>query len=239
MGHRPKKRALRAAIGGAAAAAALAIGGVVAVAQDGAAPAPEASAGGPYEGVAPGTSNTPPRHAAVRRNEARGEAKAILSWVGFEALPSGGSRFFLQTSRSVPYTTVASDGQFVVVLPSSRVHLRNTRRPIDTRFFNTPVRSARVERRGRNDLAVVFSLRAAATPTLSTAEGANGYHFVYVDFPAGNYAPAAGPVPVPEGPAPGQGGAPAHREGTFETEEPGYDPEEPPQTNIRVYQGGD
>jgi hypothetical protein len=214
-------------MGGVSAVVALCLAGLPVLAQNG--ETPSSLPDGPYEGVAPGSGNTPPRHAAVRRNEQRREPKAILSWVGFEPRGSAGSRFFIQLSRPVPYTTASSAGRFEIVLPNTRVHLRNTRRPLDTRFFDTPARSARVERRGRSGLAVVLAMRAEVTPTLSAADGANGYHLIYVDFGPGNYAPA----PV----APAPPAAPREERPSFETEEPGYDPEEPPRTNIRVYQG--
>jgi hypothetical protein len=80
-----------------------------------------------------------------------------------------------------------------VVLKNARTHLRNNRRWLETRFFNTPVRRARIERRGRrgsNDLVFVFAMRQGATPTVTTGTGENGFQFLYVDFPAGDYLPA-------------------------------------------------
>lgn len=106
----------------------------------------------------------------------------MLTWPGFE--PRGGGRFFLQTTGPIQHETVTSEGRFEVILRGARTHVRNTRRPLITRFFETPVAEARIERRGRNDLAFVFLMQAAATPTVSEGTAENGYHYLYVDFPA-------------------------------------------------------
>ncbi|MCB9617267.1 MAG: hypothetical protein H6722_32955 [Sandaracinus sp.] len=153
---------------------------------------------GEYAGVSPGTGNAPPRAGAV----ARARPAKLLTWPGFQATPGGGSRFFLQVSGPVQFETRSSQGRFEVVLKNTRAHLRNTFRPLDTRFFRTPVDRAKVERR-RRDLAVVFQMRADSTPNVTQGVGENGYHFVYVDFPAGNWAipsttPAAGAAPAPQ-----------------------------------------
>ena len=59
---------------------------------------------------------------------------------------------------------------------------------------NTPVVEARIERRGRHDLAFVFHLRTASIPSVSESAGENGYRYLYVDFPAGNYVEIAPPA---------------------------------------------
>ncbi len=138
---------------------------------------------GEYAGVTPGSANPPPRVAAV----ARARTAKLLTWPGFQVTPDGGSRFFLQVSREAQLETRSAQGRFEVVLKNTRAHLRNTLRPLDTRFFSTPVDRAQVERRGR-ELVVVFSLRAEVTPTVTQAVGEGGFHFVYVDFPAGEWA---------------------------------------------------
>ncbi|NOY90057.1 MAG: hypothetical protein GXP55_02525, partial [Deltaproteobacteria bacterium] len=132
-----------------------------------------------YEGVTP-EAGSPPAERRVRRSRNR-----LLTWPGFESRPNGASRFFVQLSREVQFTTRASQGRFEVLLAGTRTHLRNTRRPLETRFFNTPVIRAKVERRGRHNLALVFELRAAVTPRVYTQPGPGGYTFLFVDFPEG------------------------------------------------------
>lgn len=151
----------------------------------------EAREVGEYAGVRPGTSNAPPR--AQRARNARG---TVVTWPGFE--PRGGGRFFVQTTGSIVTEVHQSEGRVEVVLKNAQTHLRNTRRWLETRFFNTPVRRARIERRGRNDLVFVFAMRQGATPSVTTGTGEGGFAFLYVDFPAGNYLPAALRVQAPE-----------------------------------------
>lgn len=170
---------------GATTAAALAAAGVGVAQQAEVAPTREV---GQYAGVTPG-AGTPPRAGAV----ARARPAKLLTWPGFQAQPGGASRFFLQVSAPVETQVRTSAGRVEVVLKNVRGHLRNTFRPLDTRFFQTPVRRAKVERR-RNDLVLVFDLRAEATPTVTSAPGEAGFHFVYVDFPAGQWVAETAPA---------------------------------------------
>lgn len=151
----------------------------------------EAREVGEYAGVRPGANNTPPRAQA-----ARNARNTVVTWPGFE--PRGGGRFFVQTTGNIITEVHQSDGRVEVVLKNARTHLRNTRRWLETRFFNTPVRRARIERRGRNDLVFVFAMRQGSAPTVTTGTGENGFQFLYVDFPAGDYIPAELRVQAPE-----------------------------------------
>ena len=164
------------------AAAGLLVGLGVAMAQDdGTAVVVPARDVGDYAGVQPGSDNPPPRERAAKALAAR-RPVSVLTWPGFQ-MTQNGSRFFLQATSSPVTETRATDGRFEVILKNARTHVRNTRRWLDTRFFATPVRRARIERRSRNQLAFVFELRAAATPRVSTGTGAEGYTFLYVDWP--------------------------------------------------------
>jgi hypothetical protein len=135
-----------------------------------------------YQGVAPGKANEPPRAGAVRKADT-----ALLTWPGFQMLPNGGSRVFLQVSKDPRFEVREETGRFVVLLESTRVHLRNNRRPLETRYFNTPVRRVRVERRDKK-VAVVLELRGQAVPRVRTEPGPDGtFHFLYVEFPPGEW----------------------------------------------------
>jgi len=136
-----------------------------------------------YDGVSPGSSNVPPR-----APDPGGSGPLLMTWPGFQQRPDGASRFFLQTTGPVQVEQKNEDGRFVLLLKNTRLHLRNNRRPLETRYFNTPVSSARIERRG-SDLAFVLSLRGQVTPMVSTQQGAGGYNFVLLEFPAGSYLP--------------------------------------------------
>ncbi len=146
---------------------------------------------GEYAGVRSGSAQAPPRARAVTRARAARRPATLITWPGFEPRADGTSRFFLQLSGPAQHETHSSDGKFEVVLHGVRTHLRNTRRWLRTQHFNTPVQRARVERRGRNDLAFVFHLRAGSVPSVTSSAGEGGYQYVYVDFPAGNFLPEA------------------------------------------------
>jgi len=188
---------------------------------------------GSYQGVTPGESDAPPAEARARRRaeaarsgrRRRSAPVHLLTWPGFQAHEDGSSRFFLQTSSTVETSTSRAPGRFELILKNTRVHLRTNRLPLETRYFNTPVVRALVERRG-HDLAIVFVLRAEVAPRISTETASNGYHYVFVDFPAGDYLPAE---------LQAERAAPAHEDGSDDAEGPTGDPDAPPPGGIRVY----
>jgi hypothetical protein len=168
---------------------------------------PEPHAVGAYTGVTPGTANPPPR----RPTKAR---PTLVTWPGFQQRPDGASRLFVQTNVRVETEQRQEGTSVVVLLKNTRISLRNNRRPLETRFFNTPVTRARVERRGR-DTALVLEMRSNVAPMISTDTGADGLFFVYVEFPNGEYLPEelrrpelpegvvmAGQAPPPQAPPP-------------------------------------
>lgn len=180
----------------------------VALAQDRPVPQGPGQAGerpvGSYAGVVPGSANLPPRSPAPQ------EGRLLVTWPGFQQRPDGASRFFLQTTGPVQVEQRPDEGRFVLILKDAELHLRNNRRPLETRYFNTPVEAARIERRGR-DLAFVLDLRAPVTPAVSQKRASTGYNFVFLEFPAGNYIPEELRRERTEGPA--AAGAPARTEG--------------------------
>ena len=147
-------------------------------------------AGGPrlaraegYNGVCPGSGNVPEGIAAHP-----GEA-ALVTWPGFQLLPNGGSRVFIQTSVAVTPSLKRDGSQLHLALPGVSLPPGNARLPLDTSFFNTPVKSVRVKPRKEAGVVVEIELRgkSSATPNLHSEKAQNGYFFVYVDFPAGSY----------------------------------------------------
>ena len=151
---------------------------------------------GVYAGVEPGEAQPPPAFGRVtRRRAARGRRSEILTWPGFSPLGNGGSRFFVQTITPVVPELSVEQGRVVLLFRNTTIHLTNSRRWLETRFFNTPVLRARLERRGRH-MALVMLLRPGVSlrPAVSSeaAPGAN-FHYVYIDFPPGAYAPVVTP----------------------------------------------
>ncbi|MFK7987040.1 MAG: hypothetical protein AB8I08_13530 [Sandaracinaceae bacterium] len=172
---------------------------------------------GHYAGVEAGSPQPPPAYRRVQRRRQRARRRGvILTWPGFAPLGNGGSRFFIQTADPVTPEMVVEQGRVVILFRNTTIHLRNSGRWLETRFFNTPVLRARLERR-RRDMALVLHLRQAAqntvTPRVHVEAAPNGsFHYVYIDFPPGEYAavvaPPTGVRPVgprsgaPSGPPP-------------------------------------
>lgn len=117
----------------------------------------------------------------------------------------------MQVTGNVQTQVTQSEGRVEVLLQGTRTHLRNTRRYLETRYFNTPVLRARIERRGE-DLALVMHMRAPVSPQVTQRQGANGYQFIFVDFPSGAYIEDPAPAPRAAEPPP----------------EPRDEPEDPP-----------
>jgi hypothetical protein len=150
---------------------------------------------GLYAGVEPGEAQPPPAFRRITRLRQRRRA-AILTWPGFTPLGDGGSRFFVQTTDPVAPELRVEQGRIVLLFPNTTIHVRNSARWLETRFFNTPVVRARLERRRRH-MAFVLYLRAPSSPRISSEPGANGtFHYTYLDFPPGEYAPVIAPAPA-------------------------------------------
>lgn len=135
-----------------------------------------------YGGVVPGSDTIPDAIAA-----APGGA-ALVTWPGFQMLPDGGSRVFVQTSVEVT-PELKRDGQsdnWQVLLAHVALPPGNARRPLDTHFFNTPVTSIRTLARGQG-VVVLLTMRAKLKPIVRTERAQSGYFFTYLEFPAGNF----------------------------------------------------
>ena len=135
-----------------------------------------------YGGVVPGSDTTPDDIAA-----APGGA-ALVTWPGFQMLPDGGSRVFVQTSVEVT-PELKRDGQgdnWQVLLAHVALPPGNARRPLDTHFFNTPVTSIRTLARGQG-VVVLLAMRAKLKPIVRTERAQSGYFFTYLEFPAGSF----------------------------------------------------
>jgi len=150
---------------------------------------------GVYNGVEPGEAQPPPAFRRVVRRQQRRSRGQILTWPGFAPLGDGSSRFFIQTTNPVVSEVQVEDGRVVVLFRNTTIHLRNSGRWLETRFFNTPVLRARLERR-RRDMALVLVMRpgAASMPRVNSEAAPGGnFHYTYIDFAPGNYAPVVAP----------------------------------------------
>lgn len=152
---------------------------------------------GTYLGVKPGGPERP----AVPTGP--GLTPAVVTWPGFAMRADGGSRFFLQLTAPVDVAHQTLPNKIIIDLQGARVAGTNNRYPLETRYFNTPVTRA-VLKRTKTATTLELFLRKPAQPRISSRAAPSGYHFLYVDFAAGDYieeevpaAPTAGGVPAP------------------------------------------
>jgi hypothetical protein len=161
---------------------------------------------GSYEGVKPGGNEPPPVRATPN------SSTTLITWPGFQMRPDGGSRVFIQSTAPLSHSVSQKGNLLLIDLGSAKVSGETNQFALYTRFFNTPVVRAQLKPGARATLEI--ELRASVQPSISSEQAASGFHFLYIDFPAGQYL-AKGPVaaaPAPTAaPAPAAGpGAPAH-----------------------------
>ncbi len=130
-----------------------------------------------YSGVRPG-NDTPPPIAA----KTFGSSPAVLTWMGFERTATG-SRVFFQLNAEVEHRLEQKGLTIMVRLPNTTVNVKNNRRPLDLRFFNTPVRLVTLRHVGSDAVATISLKREAAPSRVSLVPGASGYKLLVLEFP--------------------------------------------------------
>ncbi len=121
----------------------------------------------------------------------------VATLPGFEMLPDGGSRLFVDLSGEVPVEEKAAEGATTYVLRGATVAHRNNLNALMTVHFNTPVWRARLVPSGA-DLHFVVELREkSATGALKINKNALGAARMIVDFPKGDFLPKNIPDPAP------------------------------------------
>lgn len=148
---------------------------------------PERSREGAYQGVAPGDG------APVGRKPRPGRTPKV-TWLGFQPNAEGGARVFVQLDREVAHPQQVVDGVLVISLAGARVAHSNSRRALDTRFFDTAVERVAIEpakrrpgskRAGRGlELVIRFKKPAEARELeASMRAGKDGFTYLMVDVP--------------------------------------------------------
>ncbi len=120
-------------------------------------------------------------------------AGPIATLPGFEMLPDGGSRLFVEVSQSVGVEEKKTARALTYVLKGTRVAHRNNENALVTVHFNTPVARARLLPSGR-DLLFSVDLRADAVPAWKVVSESDGSATLQIDFPRGSFLPAEGAV---------------------------------------------
>ncbi|HEY3354605.1 MAG TPA: AMIN domain-containing protein [Polyangia bacterium] len=138
---------------------------------------------GKYQGVRPGQVGVAPR-------APKAGGAPFLTWSGF-MMTEAGSRVFLQLTQQVEYSVAQSGRELVITLKGCRIHRRNNARPVNTRFFATPVAGVQARQHGR-DVKVRIGLRKSAPAQPRFEAGEAGYQFLMLDFP-----PEGGPASQP------------------------------------------
>jgi hypothetical protein len=139
-----------------------------------------------YAGVVPGSDTVP-----ENLPSAPGDAP-VVTWPGFQVLADGSTRVFVQTSIEVkPELKRDGETRWLVLLPGVTLPSGNARLPLDTQYFNTPVKTTRIKPHGKSGVAVVLELRTKSVPKVRTEQASNGYFFTYIEFEPGNYLSAA------------------------------------------------
>jgi hypothetical protein len=66
-------------------------------------------------------------------------------------------------------------------MSNTAVAVRNNRRPLDLRFFETPVRTVSISQDGVDTVATI-RLKEESAPTATMQSGANGYSILVLEF---------------------------------------------------------
>ena len=150
---------------------------------------------GEYGGVEPGK----PKKAEPGKKTKKAPPKGTLSWVGFEA-KDGGSDVFLQSPAPFEVLQRVENGTLVVTLSHISRLGQNTWRPIDTRFFATPVSRVSVKKKGSAvEVRIAFkNAKDAAQAGVRTATEADGMYTVHLLFGGGDSEPSAVDKSSPE-----------------------------------------
>lgn len=141
----------------------------------------------PYEGAVPGGGYVPKIPA--------GKSPPTITWSGFQPMPDGSSRVFLQITKDVTHAESQNGMNYVVRIHGAHINFFNSRRPLDTRYFSTPVNTVSLKKAGK-DVLVTLAMRTASTPSVSTTTDAHGYSYLIFEFPKGDYGVVAPPVPA-------------------------------------------
>jgi len=173
----------------------------------------------------------PARRAPVATRAAVRRSGPLVTFPGFEQLPDGGTRFFVQLNQSVPVEERRAPGSITYVLKGAHLRVRNDANALVTVHFNTPVFRARLAPQG-NDLLFILELRSAATPTFKLTENPDKTSTLQIDFPKGDFITGDGSESLPSETRPkragkgakGQKGTPAPVQTPDTQDQSGGDP---------------
>lgn len=147
-------------------------------------------------------NDKPARRAPQARATVR-HAGPLATFPGFEQLPDGGSRLFVQLNQAVPVEERKAPGSVTYVLKGAHLRVHNDSNALVTVHFNTPVFRARLTPQG-NDLLFVLELRSTATPTFKMTSNQDKTSTLQIDFPKGDFLTGDGSESLPAETKPGR-----------------------------------
>jgi hypothetical protein len=158
------------------------------------------------------TPKTPAVPAPVAKKKPKDDKPQgpIITVLGFEAIPGGGSRIYVELNSTVTITQHEAQGQVVYVLENAQIRTSNTENSLELYYHNTPALRAKLHRAPKDkkdkkkdrDAELLIQLKSNVKPTHRLIEGRAGSFRMEIDFPAGNFAPGAGADDQPPPPAP-------------------------------------
>lgn len=107
---------------------------------------------------------------------------ARVVWTGFQ-MSGDGSRVFLQATNDVEVSVAGTTNGLTLTVHACRLALRNGGRPMDTRFFQTPVKSIALQQ-WKKDVLLFIALKEPVDVVPRKESGPNGSQFWVLDFPS-------------------------------------------------------
>ena len=125
--------------------------------------------------------------AAQKRKKKEKDPGTIARFPGFETKDDGGSRIFVDVSRSIQVQEHSSGLFLTFNMGDVHIEAGNDKNALETYFHNTPVLRARLKRH-KKDTVLEIQLRADAKATSRVVETKQGTFRLEVDFAAGSFA---------------------------------------------------
>jgi len=150
---------------------------------------------GQYGGVTPGEAQ-PADRAGKPAKPKRPPLKGTLTWIGFAA-KDGGAEVFFQSVAPFEVSQKVDKGALVITLSGLTRLGHNIWRPIDTRFFETPVSRIIARKKGKAvEVRIAFKNgKDVAQAAVHTGNEADGMYYAHLVFGGGS-APVTEPEPA-------------------------------------------
>jgi len=168
-------------------------------------PAPPPPAPAPQVAPAPATVVVPrPRPPILRKGKGKArlaQHALIATLPGFEMLPDGGSRVFVELTHNASVSEKRNARSLTYVIRGAQVNLRNNENALVTVHFNTPVTRARILP-AHGDVVLSIELRADVPAVWRVVDGTDGTggSTLQIDFPKGAFLAPGEYVPGSEVP---------------------------------------